>query len=168
MPSFSRPSATEGGGGRNFFFIGYGLRPPAAPLDPRLLPTNYQVYWAILDACEWSLMHVLLAKTKGRQICKNYDNSVITGLITLNLRIGMQAFTWQRISMCHTWGATACAHLQGNGRSRSRVRLNRPRSNLVGILKSIWTHCVRAHVQGDGSSLQISRTTGPIALKFGT
>ena len=39
--------------------------------------------------------------------------------------------------MCHSWGATACAHVQGSGRSRSRERLNRSRSNLVNWWGSV-------------------------------
>ena len=33
--------------------------------------------------------------------------------------------------MCHSWGTTARAHVQGNSCSRSRERLDRSRSNLV-------------------------------------
>ena len=99
----------------------------------------------------------------------NYDNSVITGLIALKLRI-MRASKWQCVSTIGCCRTCARARLV----SRSRERLNRLLANLVqrwgpvnrvACKSQLDLLCTCACVR---CRFQISRTAGLIALKFGT
>ena len=77
-------------------------------------------------------MHVPRAKTEGCQFRNNYDNLVITGLILLKPRMHVGThLAMHMYVMCHSWGAAARAHVQSNGRFRSRERLDQSRSNLI-------------------------------------
>ena len=58
-------------------------------------------------------MHMPHETMKGCLFSNNYDNSIITGPIALNLYMHEGVYlAMYTISMCHNWGATARAHVQ--------------------------------------------------------
>ena len=94
-------------------------------LGSSIAPTKH---WTIVDACGWLYYNAhATCKTKGCQLDNNYDNSVITGPITLKL----------------------CMHVGTH--LAAKVNWDLP----CTCARAVWR-------------FQISRTAGPIALKFGT
>ena len=111
---------------------------------------------------------------KRCQICSHYNNSSITGAISLKLGMyDVGRHPPGNAFLCVTiWVLCTCA--SAGGASRSRERLGPLRSNLyavrhrlVGCLAKVTMDpvctCARA-----GCLFQISGTAGSIASKFGT